>query len=315
MITAQAGWLVLVTAGFLVLPWTTRPTLPFGVRVPHDRTGELRGIRVGYLVVVAVLGVAAVVAGVTVPVLVIACVLVHWAAAGFVSRAKRSWPRVKQGVAVDTGLRTDPVRLPWLSLVPALVILVGTAGLGLLRRPSWEAAWPVTHQLVVLVIAGSAVVTLPRARPELDAARPESSARAYRAYLTGTLRIVALVATAAITALAVLALPLWDVVSPSVGWTVFAVVLVAAAFSVALVWLIRAGDAGHRLDTDDSENTGVAQRDDDRYWHVGGLVYANRDDPALLVHQRVGSRWTLNLGHPVSWLALAALLVAALLAH
>ncbi|WP_330277303.1 hypothetical protein OG205_17480 [Lentzea sp. NBC_00516] len=315
---AQAGWLVLVTAAFLVLPSTARPTLPFGIRVPHERTGEVRSIRVGYRVAVGVSGAAAVIAtllgvtGLTVA-LVVACLLAHWAAAGFVSRAKRSWPPVRQGVTTDTGLRTDPVRLPWPHLVPALVFVAGTAVLGLARRQAWDALWPVTNQAVVLVIAVLAAVTLPRARPDLDAARPESSARSYRAYLTGTLRNVVLLATGVIAALTVKALELWDVVTPGPVWTVLAVALVAVPFAVVVVWLIRAGDAGHRLDRDDSEDTGVAQRDDDRHWHVGGLVYANRADPALLVHQRVGSRWTLNLGHPASWLTLAALLVVFLL--
>lgn len=335
---AHLGWLVLVTAGFLVLPSTTRPTLPFGVRVPHERTGDLRAVRVGYRVVVAVAGTAAVLAalagaGGLVPVLVVACLLAHWAAAGFVTRVKRSWPPVRHGMTTDTGLRTDPVRPPWGYLVPALVLVAGTAVLGLLRRPAdlatvnglavdpgqrteasfWNAAWPVTHQLVVLVLAVLAAVTLPRARAELDAARPANSARAYRAYLTGTVRIVVLLATAVIAALTVIALQLWDVVTPGATWTVLTAAPVAAAFVIALVWLIRAGDAGHRLDRDDSEDTGVAQRDDDRHWHLGGLVYANRTDPALLVHQRVGLRWTLNLGHPASWLTLATLLVVVVL--
>ncbi|MEV6236712.1 hypothetical protein [Lentzea sp. NPDC051838] len=326
MIT-QVGWLVLVTAGFLLLPATARPTLPFGIRVPRERAGELRSIRVAYRMVVVVFGVAATaaaLAGVTglLPVLVVACLLAHWAAAGFVARAKRSWPTGRQGVTTDTSLRTDLVRLPWPYLVPAVAFVAGTVVLGLVADPVqrtgstfWNAAWPVTNQVVVLVLAVFAVVTIPRARPELDAARPESSARAYRAYLTGMVRIVALVATAVIAALAVKALLLWRLVTPGTAWTVLTIALPAAAFAVALIWLVRAGDAGHRLNRDDSEDTGVVQRDDDQHWHLGGLVYVNRTDPALLVHQRVGSRWTLNLGHPASWLTLVALLVVVLLTN
>jgi uncharacterized membrane protein len=56
------------------------------------------------------------------------------------------------------------------------------------------------------------------------------------------------------------------------------------------------------------------QRDDDRHWYLGGLVYGNRSDPALLVHRRVGMGWTLNLGHPVGWAVLVCLAVLALLA-
>ncbi|MCG8923654.1 hypothetical protein [Lentzea sp. CC55] len=43
-------------------------------------------------------------------------------------------------------------------------------------------------------------------------------------------------------------------------------------------------------------------------------MHANRADPALPAHRRVGSRWTLSSGHLASWLTLAALLVVALLA-
>ncbi|WP_276329009.1 DUF5808 domain-containing protein [Crossiella equi] len=31
------------------------------------------------------------------------------------------------------------------------------------------------------------------------------------------------------------------------------------------------------------------------------MLYANRLDPALLVHRRSGMFWTLNLGHPLAW--------------
>lgn len=342
--TAHLGWLLIITVGFLALPETARPTLPFGVRVPRDRVREpaIRTTRHGYRAAVVVLGttaVAAALAGVSglVPVLVIACMLAHWMASGAVSRAKRAgqWSQHRQGVTTDTTLRTNPVRLPWLFLLPAMAVTVATAALGLahldtlpgtlpaftglaidmarrVETTPWNAAWPVTNQLVVLIIAVVTAVVLPRARAELDAAQPSASAQGYRAYLTGTLRLVALVATAAITGLAVIALQLWAVVTPSTWWAVLAAAPVAVASAIALVWLARAGDAGHRLAVTD-EDSGVAQRDDDRYWHIGGAVYANRADPALLVHQRLGSRWTLNLGHPLAWVLLTVIAVVAVI--
>ncbi|MET8869942.1 DUF5808 domain-containing protein [Nonomuraea sp. NPDC004580] len=36
-------------------------------------------------------------------------------------------------------------------------------------------------------------------------------------------------------------------------------------------------------------------------------------DPAILVHQRVGGRWTLNLGNPIAWGIVAVIAVVALL--
>ncbi|RAQ95696.1 DUF1648 domain-containing protein [Thermogemmatispora tikiterensis] len=61
--------------------------------------------------------------------------------------------------------------------------------------------------------------------------------------------------------------------------------------------------------------TNYVARDDDRYWK-GGLVYINRDDPALFVERRLGMGWTLNLGHPLGialMLVILLVVVAALL--
>ena len=54
-----------------------------------------------------------------------------------------------------------------------------------------------------------------------------------------------------------------------------------------------------------------SDRDDDRFWK-GGLVYVNRDDPALMVNARFTFAWTPNLGNPRVWLIFAG--VAAILA-
>ncbi|WP_310964851.1 DUF5808 domain-containing protein [Nocardioides terrisoli] len=52
------------------------------------------------------------------------------------------------------------------------------------------------------------------------------------------------------------------------------------------------------------------REDDDRHW-LAGTIYFNRDDPRILVPKKLGLGIgrTLNLGHPVSWLFLAAVCV------
>ena len=62
---------------------------------------------------------------------------------------------------------------------------------------------------------------------------------------------------------------------------------------------------------DDSENTDVIFRDDDRYWY-GGFFYNNPDDPALFVEKRYGLGWTLNFGHPQARLVLIGTLLLVL---
>ncbi len=46
-------------------------------------------------------------------------------------------------------------------------------------------------------------------------------------------------------------------------------------------------------------------RNDDSYWHWGGLYYSNRDDPARWVKKRVGAGPTPNMAHPLGKILLA----------
>jgi len=55
------------------------------------------------------------------------------------------------------------------------------------------------------------------------------------------------------------------------------------------------------------EGTGLIHRDDDKYWW-GGLLYVNRDDPALMVPRRFGLGWALNFGNPRAAMLLAGVL-------
>lgn len=57
----------------------------------------------------------------------------------------------------------------------------------------------------------------------------------------------------------------------------------------------------------------IGDRTEDRYWKVG-KIYFNRNDPALLVEKRFGIGYTLNFGHWISWLILAAILALPLAA-
>ncbi len=50
-------------------------------------------------------------------------------------------------------------------------------------------------------------------------------------------------------------------------------------------------------------------RDDDRFWKAG-LLYVNRDDPAVMVGSRFGAGWTFNVGNPTAWLIIAGIIAA-----
>ncbi len=240
-----------------------------------------------------------------------------------------------QTVVADTSWRTTPARFPTLWTLPAVAVIVATIALGAARyhglparlavhfttsgQPDrWVDRSPlaafslcVTQVVVTGLIVGLMLLTY-RARPDLDAADPAGSARRYRVFLTVTAR--ALLVFAALTDVTMLlgSLTVWQAWRP----TGAAVLLLPLPTLLGLVGLLamlaRTGQAGTRLAAG-ARPTGPApaggvQRDDDRYWK-GGLVYVNRDDPALMVAKRFGVGWTVNFGNPRSWLLLAAIIV------
>ncbi|MEO3884715.1 hypothetical protein [Nonomuraea sp. B5E05] len=348
--------IALVTALVLVLPALARPTLPFGVRVSAERVDDPAVIAArrsyarltvaaGALVAVVTIPVLLVTRsaagiGVTTSVLAVLDVLVFHRAHRMIRTAKLTggWAAERrQGVAVDTTFRTDPVRVPWPWALPALAVVLLTAGIGWARYGTLPATLPplfgyateparrepttvlsafqpVIFQLALILIVVAVVLVVLRARPDLDAARPKGSARRYRVYLRG-MAVMSLLSAACLNLSLLLgALHLWEIVPPTIVWqvTVYAPLVVLVGGWVT--WEIRVGQAGHRLPAlpgEEQEDSGLGQRDDDHHWFLAGAVYVNRRDPALLVHDRLGSSsWTLNLGHPIAWLLLGVLAVA-----
>ncbi|WP_329080723.1 DUF1648 domain-containing protein [Streptosporangium sp. NBC_01469] len=356
-----AGLLIiaLVTTAAWAMPALARPSLPFGVRVPPHRTTDQAIIEQRRIYTRRVLGLGALGLLASVPlilirgpepmlilipaVLVVADAVAYYLAHREVRAAKSrgNWyAGSRQGTIADTTLRTDPVRVPWAWLAPAVLVLIATAAVGITRygelpatlpaqrgmgvdtahrmSTTWPAAFaPVLVQAALTLLMPLLAAGLTRARPELDAARPAGSARRYRAYLTGVVRLImSTTACANLTAL-VIALQLWEILPPSVIVTVVTYLPLGLALAAWIVFEFRVGQAGHRLPAEpgeEAEDSTLVQRDDDRYWRLGGFVYANRTDPALFVHQRAGgANWTMNLGHPITWAVLATLLVIALL--
>jgi uncharacterized membrane protein len=78
--------------------------------------------------------------------------------------------------------------------------------------------------------------------------------------------------------------------------------------------LIRVGQGGSRLTAASTPGAAapVGDRTADRYWKLG-LVYINRNDPAVFVEKRFGIGYTLNFGHPGTWLFLAVLVIITVL--
>ncbi|MGW2512720.1 DUF5808 domain-containing protein [Streptomyces scopuliridis] len=344
-------------------------SVPFGVRVPPDKADapEVSEQRRRYralllpatlIVTVAALVIGAVldsvaVGGVAALVLCVIAAALWLSAHRALARAKErgNWyEHVRQGVVMDTSLRTDPVRLPWAWTIPSLVVVVVTAVAGAIVYPQlpemmalpersssgtvyreitttfWTAFSLVFAQILLTATVIGTVAAVLRARADLDVSRPRSSAARHRRYLSLTAR--GLLGIAALLNLMLLGLSgmMWsDSRSGAVLSLVIGVPLLAAV-AVSVV-LVRIGPGGGRLaleggdgsvgsdgsgDFDGSdEGTGLVPRDDDRHWYGAGTVYVNADDPAILVPRRVGMGWTVNLGNLRFLIVSAAVLAIA----
>ncbi|MCO6749981.1 hypothetical protein KQH21_17720 [Streptomyces sp. IpFD-1.1] len=238
------------------------------------------------------------------------------------TRAKEEggwYEELRQGVAMDTSLRTDPVRMPWLWVVPSLLVLAVSATAGAFaypelpdtlwlpeRSPSgteyralattfWSAFSLVLVQLAVTLTMVGTVAAVLRARADVDASRPRASAAEYRRRLALTAR--SLLGVGALLNVMLLGLSAMMWTGNRSGALLAVVVGVPALLAVAgavypFLPMARAG-AGAGED----EATGLVTRDDDRFWRAAGTMYVNADDPAVLVPKRVGLGWTVNLAN------------------
>ena len=210
--------LLLVLA--LALPSINSPTVPFGVRVPAQRVDDptvLRQTRTYRRRVlfggIVALGVGVVIYSVTgdtllLPLSVLALVGVWYRCFFLANRDIRAakaaggwYEGLHQGIAVDTELRTDPPRFPWLWLAPALIVTVATGVIGVLAYPSMPdmlavhyGAGGVPNRIaaksvgtafslvfvqigVTALLVGIAAAIFRSSRPDIDPARPVGSAR------------------------------------------------------------------------------------------------------------------------------------------
>lgn len=321
-----------------VAPVVSRPTIQFGVRVPPERVAApvIGRERHRYLWRSAVIAVAATAvvfaAGAGAPWWLSRVVLgfVLAADAGLFWWAHRSVARVKsaedwfagrrQTVVTDTRWRSEPARFPAEWLLPAVAVIVATAVVGVLRYPQLPAhlntgggrhltTTPATAFATLigqLYVTGLWTVLLTlayRFRPDLDTGDPAASLRGHRQALALIGRAGPILVACIDLTLALAALRRWQLADLPAGLVILPAALGLAGVLAAVVQAgrIRARAATAAAGTD---------RDDDRFWKAG-LVYVNRDDPALMVSARFAFAWTPNLGNPRVWLiagGLAAIL-------
>jgi uncharacterized membrane protein len=326
-------------------PVVTRPTVPFGVRVPGERVGApvIRQERRAYFWRTAAVGACCIVAAVllrdygswwlTRVILlleVVADLGCYWLARQKITAVKtgENWyAGHRQVVATDTSWRTDPPRFPVRWLIPALIVIAVTVVVGALRYPDLPARLAVAgrggRQVPKSVVTVFAVVAVQlwvtalwtgmmllvyRSRPDIEAADPAASTRRYRRFLAACTRaVLTLIALVNLSVLLV-ALRNWQVYRLAGAASALPVLPFLVGLLVLAAVSFRVGQGGSRLPGGAGGHGAAAgtDRDDDRFWKAG-LIYVNRDDPALLVGSRFGVGWTFNLANPTAWLVIAAI--------
>jgi uncharacterized membrane protein len=168
----------------------------------------------------------------------------------------------------------------------------------------------VAAQIYVTVLWTGLMLIVYRSRPDIEAADAAGSTRRYRRFLAACTRaFLTLLALVDLTLL-LAALRNWGVYRLSGVGSALPVLPFAVGLLVLTVVTFRVGQGGSRLPSDgDRGGYGPAagvDRDDDRFWKAG-LIYVNRDDPAILVGARFGVGWTFNLANPMAWLVIAGI--------
>jgi uncharacterized membrane protein len=348
----------LILATGWLMPSLVPPSVPFAVRIPPERVGEAVIVRQrnAYRWWVTLAGGAVLAASVTLSILG-ELALVRWAAAavlllvllpGYLHarhtiravKLREGWYEgLRQAVVADTSLRTQPEHFPWLWAVPALLILAVTVILGIIRYPAMPATLalhynvhgvpdrisaksvPSAFSVVFVQACITALILLLsllslHSKPGIDASAPGATALKHRTFVARMTRTLLVLGACVNLSMLAVAWQVWTN-TPSIA---LAVLPIVAGLVVLLAVAIRTGQGGSRVRVDSAdEDTGVVERDDDRFWRGAGNLYFNRDDPAVLVPKRFGIGWTVNFGNPraVALLAVpvAVLVAVRLLAH
>ena len=352
-------------------PAITRPTVPFGVRVPPERVGApvIRHERRAYYARTAAIGACCIVVAVLLRdrgswwlgrIILLAeiaadlsCYVIARHRIAAVKHAEDWYAGHRQVVATDTSWRTDPPRFPVRWLMPALAVIAVTVIIGAVRYPDLPArltaglgrhqvpkspvsVFAVTvGQLYVTVLWTGLLLIVYRSRPDVEAADLAASTRRYRRYLAALTRAVLTLLALVNLTLLLETLGKWQVYRLSGIGLVLPLLPFAAGLLILFAVAARTGQAGSRLppgpgrpgprrpspgrpspgrpspgrpSPGDHGPAGI-DRDDDRFWKAG-LIYVNRDDPAIMVGARFGVGWTFNLANPMAWLVIGGIVAA-----
>jgi uncharacterized membrane protein len=328
-IAVWIGVLAITTLGSF-LPQFTRPDVFFGVTVdPAFRTtGAARRLLRDYRIALWGSAIAACALGWVLhrPTAAFFICAIGACAAQVASHRRALTHAAARRTVVEVDLSAPKEHIPG-GLVAALLPLAVLIGLGLWAVPHVDRLpdrlpihwgfngvdrWVVTssraiisllaiHAFVCLLLTASVLGVLHWSRRISVSGPPAAAERRFRRR-TVLLILIAEYFTILPPAFSLLQAPalameLWSV----------ALIVTLVAFVISLM---HAGQGGARLST--AGRVPIGDRTADARW-IGGLIYFNPTDPALLVEKRMGLGWTVNFGNPWSWVPLIAVALVAVI--
>ena len=265
-------------------PVVTRPTVPFGVRVPPERASAtvIRHERRVYYVRTAAIGACCIVLAVLlrgygswwltriILLLEVAADLgCYWLARQKIAAVKTAedwYAGHRQIVATDTSWRTDPPRFPVRWLIPALIVIAVTIVVGALRYPDLPARLAlagrggrrvpksvvtafavVAVQVYVTALWTGMMLLVYRSRPDIEAADPAASTRRYRRFLAACTRAVLTLLALVNLSVLLVALQNWQVYRLTGAASALPVLPFAVGLLVLAAVSFRVGQGGSRL--------------------------------------------------------------------
>jgi len=319
----------------LLMPDLVPKTLPFGVRIPPGYINEplIRKMKAYfriYVLFLLVVLLALIIFSGIYEQIVLLFLFIALEYVGYYSvrrrihseKVRKRWYENKnETLVVEIGASQKKINILLWSIPSIIIILISVISLYFVYPSlpnsiptnfnasgvpdSWVAKMPLNASLLIIMMVAITVIfylldmVILRSRIEIDPSMPEASsyqANAFKNLMAKSLSVMGWF------------LNITFLFSNYIIWNVFPsndfiVVITPVIIGVSIIFAVSiyAGAQGSRLRSPSKGNQGSdVMRDDDKYW-IGGAIYFNRDDPAILVPKRFGIGWTLNVGNILAW--------------
>ena len=170
---------------------------------------------------------------------------------------------------------------------------------------SWIPKTPLNASLLIIIMATITVIfyilniVILRSRIEIDPTMPEVSSFQANKFKILMIKSLSVMGWFLNITFLLMNFITWNVLSSNN----FFMIIIPVIIAVVIVFAVStyAGAQGSRLKYPSNGNKeNEVMRDDDKYW-IGGIIYFNRDDTAILVPKRFGIGWTINVGNIFAW--------------